>query len=163
MPAYGASAPNTASPAGILNTLTLNPVPGSTLVMPGEYAYVWGTYDYGSAVVTQENTPANGTASKPVCADLGPGPGAGAPLVDVEIVFAANPGAINLQVQCADTDADAAYLTPGNAAFTITAVVQKGALYVATASFSPTQGPFLRLLATTITTPTTWQVKFRRR
>lgn len=169
MPAYGSPTPNTPSPAALLNTLTLNPVPGPTLASPGDIGWVWGILpagqlnDFSVNAVTPENTPANGTASEPVYVGPSPGLTGVPPLVDCEIIFDANPGAINLQVQCADGDSDAEYLTGSNAAFTMTTTTQHGTKWIVTTSFNPANAPFVRLLAVTITTPTTWRVRFIRR
>lgn len=159
MPAY----------AGTANSLTLNPIAGPSLASPGDVGWVWGTIpagqlnDFSVNAVTSENTPANGTASAPVYVGPSPGPTGVAPLCDVEIIFDANPGVISLAVQNAEGDSDAEYLTPTNAAFTITTVTQKGTKFVATASYLPMQGPFARILATTITNATTWRARFIRR
>ena len=169
MPAYGSPTPNTASPAALANTLTLNPVPGPTLTSPGDLGWVWGIIPAGNLTdmsvnaVTSENTPANGTSSQPVYVGPSPGLTGVPPLVDLEVIFDANPGAINLQVQCADGDSDAEYLTGSNAAFTITASTQHGTKYLATTSFNPANASFLRLLASSIATPTTWRARFTRR
>lgn len=156
---------------GTANSLTTNPVIPQSLASPGDVAWVWGTlpvqnstFDASVNAVTSENTPANGTASQPVYVGPSPGPTGVAPLVDVEIIFDQNPGAINLQVQCAEGDSDAEYLTPSNPQFTITAVVNKGTKYIATASFLPLNAPFARLLQSSVANAgTTWRVRFIRR
>ncbi len=139
------------------------------MASPGDVGWVWGVIpagqlnDFSVNAVTSENTPANGTASQPVYVGPSPGPTGVPPLVDLEVIFDANPGAINLQVQSADGDSDVEYVTGQAPAFTITSVTTKGSKFIATTSFNPANGPFVRLLDSSIATPTTWRARFVRR
>lgn len=69
-------------------------------------------------------------------------PGA-AQSVSMEVFFSGAPGAFSLQLQEADTNTDAFFITPANVTYTITAVT---ANQTARADLSPTGGKFLRAL-----------------
>ena len=93
--------------------------------------------------------PAAPQASIPVCIVEPDGSGP-APMICIEISFystgtltPAAPGAFNIQIQEADTDADAFYITPAAPAYTVTAV---NANNKARVDLNPTGGKFLRAL-----------------
>ena len=65
------------------------------------------------------------------------------PAYSIEIQFSGAPGAFNIQVQEADTDADAKYITPSNAAYTVTVVTANN---VARADLTTGAGKFVRVL-----------------
>ena len=74
-----------------------------------------------------------------------------APSLSVQILFNANPGAFNVQLQEADTDADGCYITPSNSAFTMTTStqIQASGIYVVRADLVPLGGRFQRLFIPT--------------
>jgi hypothetical protein len=146
---------------GVANSTVRSPIPGRS-IGPGESAPVFGTWVYPWRIpddITMEAIPVAGAASVPVCIEPNAAKGV-PPSVDVEIVFSADPGVISIEIQEANTDADAFYITPSYATYTIAARVQRGALFVARADFSPTGGTFLRIKATTITNAVNWMVIF---
>jgi hypothetical protein len=68
------------------------------------------------------------------------------PMITVEIRFASAPGAgESIQIQEADTDADAFYITPAAPAYTVTVFT---GLFIARVDLSPTGGKFMRVLRT---------------
>lgn len=69
-----------------------------------------------------------------------------APAVSLQLIFEIDPGAFNVQLQEASTDADGCYLTPSAAAFTITSATNTGGKFVAFVDDIPTGGRFLRIL-----------------
>jgi hypothetical protein len=69
--------------------------------------------------------------------------------VGLELIFNANPGAFNIQVQEADTPADGCYITPSPSAFTITASTNEGANWVARVDLGTIGSKFVRLLVVT--------------
>jgi len=80
-----------------------------------------------------------------IAASIGPVAGINGPqpAISVEIRFAGAPGAFNVQVQEADTDADAFYITPSNPAYTMTVVTAQN---VARADLTTGAGKFIRIL-----------------
>lgn len=99
--------------------------------------------------------PVAGTSSIPVC--ITPCvQGAGVPLITFEFSFYATgtlvpaaPGAFEIDIQEADTDADAFYILPTNTAYTVTAV--NATTQKARVDLSPTGGKFLRVKLVTRT------------
>lgn len=65
------------------------------------------------------------------------------PAISVEIGFSGPPGAFNVQIQEADVDADASYITPSNAAYTMTVVTAQNK---ARADLTTGAGKFIRIL-----------------
>lgn len=130
----------------------------------GDQVYVWGKL---AATATQlpvnDSNYAQETVVAPaasIAVDIQPFHGDPAPSVSVEIRFSAAPGAFSLQVQEADTDADGFYITPTNAAYTITAV--NGTTFVARVDLSPTGGRFLRLYLASLTNAVNISAKISR-
>ena len=81
---------------------------------------------------------------------LAPGAqGDAAPSVAVEVRFSAAPGTFELDIQEADTDADAFYITPTNTTYQISAV--NATTFIARADLSPTGGKFMRVFMKTLT------------
>lgn len=112
---------------------------------PGDSIHLFGTL---SSTATQRpatdntiagETPVAGQASIAIC--LAGRDNGGPPMVCFEGVFSAAPGAFEVDIQEADTDADAYYTTPSNPAYTITAV---GANQQFRVDLSPTGGKFMR-------------------
>lgn len=81
------------------------------------------------------------------------------PMITVQGQFSGAPGAFNVQIQEADTDADAFYITPTNAAYTVTAVTANNVFRV---DLSPTGGKFLRILLSSRTNGVTFICKVTR-
>ena len=124
----------------------------ATILNPGGWAYVFGLPlttppSIGPSNILAEKVVA-GEASLAVCLGLGQ-PGNPPPMVSVEVHFAANPGVFEIDVQEADTDADAFYLTPSAAAYTFSAV--NGVTFNGRVDLPSTGGKFMRLFMKTIT------------
>jgi hypothetical protein len=98
-------------------------------------------------------------ASVPICITP-PAQGGPPPMVCFEIGFDGAPGVFELDIQEADTDADAFYITPTNAAYTVTAVV--AATNKARVDLQPTGGKFMRVLLKTLTNDVEITVKATR-
>lgn len=120
--------------------------------MPGDSIYVFGTgpagvsqsYIADSDVVSEAASAGATQRSLAVC--LAPVAGiAGPPMMTVEIRFPSAPGANEkIEIQEADTDADGLYITPSNAAYTVTIFTNN----IARVDLSPTGGKFLSILRT---------------
>jgi hypothetical protein len=82
------------------------------------------------------------------------------PMVCVELHFDSAPGVFELDIQEADTDADAFYITPTNTTYQITAV--NAATQNARADISPTGGKFMRVFMKTLTNDADCWVKLTR-
>lgn len=85
--------------------------------------------------------------------------GGTAPGVSFEALFSGAPGAFSLQLQEADTDADGFFITPTQAAYTVTTVNSN---QVARSDLSPTGGKFLRVLLASRTNAVNLTVKLSR-
>lgn len=81
------------------------------------------------------------------------------PAISVEIRFAGVPGAFNVQVQEADTDADAFYITPSNLAYTMTVVNSQN---IARADLTTGAGKFIRILLSSRTNAVAMTAKVTR-
>jgi hypothetical protein len=90
---------------------------------------------------------AAGIASLSVCLSTGR-PFSGPPAVTVEIHFDSDPGVAEIDIQEADTDADAFYITPAAGAYTV--VPTRTAQFVTRVDLSPTGGKFMRLYMKTL-------------
>lgn len=118
---------------------------------PGDSVYLLGTLTAGSTqlpVGDNNVTPeavAAGVSSISACIS-GRKEAGGPPAVSLMLIFDANPGVFNVQLQEASTDADGCFLTPTAAAYTITAATQKGSRWVAFVDDIPTGGKFMRVL-----------------
>ncbi len=82
------------------------------------------------------------------------------PMVTVELHFSGAPGVFELDIQEADTDADAFYILPSAAAYTVSAV--NATTQNARADLSPTGGKFLRVFMKTLTNAVNCWVKITR-
>lgn len=82
------------------------------------------------------------------------------PMICAEVHFSAAPGAFEVDIQEADTDADAFYINPSNTTYQITAV--NAATQNARADFSPTGGKFMRVQLKTLTNVVNCWVKLTR-
>lgn len=124
----------------------------------GEYCYVWGVL---SSTATQlpvddhnvvSETPAglgvNGIVWSSIAVCLQSQQGDTPPMVCVELHFDAAPGAFEVDIQEADTDADAFYILPGGTAYTINVV--NATTQNARVDLSPTGGKFMRLFLKTL-------------
>jgi hypothetical protein len=107
-----------------------------------------------------------GEASISVCLATGE-PAQSPPMVCVEIFWCippgltpAAPGAFEIDIQEADTDADACYILPANAAYKITAV--SAVTQRARVDLSPTGGKFMRVLVASFTNDVDLVVKISR-
>jgi hypothetical protein len=133
------------------------------LVNPGDAHYVFGVLAAGATQLPVQ--PGNVAGESPAApqasvAVMLPASEQGAPpMVSLEIRFSGAPGAFNIQIQEADTDADAFYVTPSNGAYTITAV---SANNIARVDLSPTGGKFLRVLLSSRTNAVSLTAKFTR-
>jgi hypothetical protein len=81
------------------------------------------------------------------------------PAISVEIRFSGAPGAFNVQVQEADTDADAFYITPSNLAYTMTVVTAQN---IARADLTTGAGKFIRILLSSRTNAVSMTAKVTR-
>jgi hypothetical protein len=122
------------------------------LSKPGDYCYVLGQL---AASATQlpladnnvafEAAPAGATEAS-IAVELPGADNAGPPMVSIEVLYSGVPGAgESIQIQEADTHADAFFITPSNANYTINAF---NANNVARVDLSPTGGKFMRVLRT---------------
>lgn len=155
MPSYPGSAGATAPVASNASPIALQ---------KGESCYVFGAL---AATATQlpindtnvvSETIAAGTASIEV--DLQPQASDPPPAVAVEIHFDGAPGAFELDIQEADTPADAFYITPAAAVYTVSAV--NAVTQNARVDLSPTGGKFMRVLLKTLTNAVKTRVKITR-
>jgi hypothetical protein len=130
----------------------------------GEYVYVFGVL---SSTATQlpvndtnvaSETLVAGTAS--IAVDLQAQMGDPPPMVCVELHFDGAPGAFEVDIQEADTDADAFYILPSATAYTVNVVV--AATQNARVDLSPTGGKFMRLLLKTLTNAVKVRAKITR-
>lgn len=119
----------------------------------GDSAYVWGVLAAGATQlpINESNVAveeiAAGTASLAVVLTAGE-PGSPPPMVCIEIHFDSTPGVFEVDIQEADTDADAFYTTPTNAAYTVNAV--NATTFNVRVDLSPTGGKFMRLFMKTL-------------
>jgi hypothetical protein len=130
----------------------------------GESVYVFGVLPAGATQLpvsdgnVASETVAAGTAS--IAVNLQSQFGDPAPAVAVELHFDGAPGAFEVDIQEADTDADAFYITMGATAYTINVVV--AATQNARVDLSPTGGKFMRLLLKTLTNAVKVRAKITR-
>jgi hypothetical protein len=117
-------------------------------IAKGDSAYLFGVLAAGATQLPVNDgnvageTPAAPQAS--IAIHLAPtSEGGPAPMITIEGLFSGAPGAFNVQIQEADTDADAFYITPSTSTYTITAVGANNQFRV---DLSPTGGKFLRVL-----------------
>lgn len=144
-------------------------VPAASNVSPialqkGESVYVFGILSAGASQLPITDATVTGEQPAPpqasIAVNLQPGDEAQPPpMVTVEGRFSGAPGAFNVQIQEADTDADGFYITPANAAYTVTVVNSNQAFRV---DLSPTGGKFLRGLLSSRTNGVTLTLKFTR-
>ena len=131
----------------------------------GESCYVFGVLAAGATqlpvnegnVATEEGVV--GTASIAVNLQAG-SEGQPPPMACVELHFDGAPGAFEVDIQEADTDADAFYITPTNATYQITAV--NAVTQNARADLSPTGGKFMRAFVKSLTNDVDYWLKFTR-
>jgi len=129
----------------------------------GESVYAWGVLAAGATqlpvqdlnVIGEEPAAILPEASISVNLQAG-SEGQPPPMVCIEIAFVnppglspAAPGAFEIDIQEADTDADAAYILPTNSNYKITSV--NAVTQRARVDLSPTGGKFLRLLLVSLT------------
>ena len=118
----------------------------------GESVYLFGVL---SSTATQlpvndnnvatEAAPAGATQAS-IAIDIQSQAGDPPPAISIEVRYAAAPGAgESIAIQEADTDADAFYITPTNAAYTINSFSSQN---TARTDLSPTGGKFLRVVRT---------------
>lgn len=121
------------------------------LVTPGDSCYVIGQLAAGATQlpVCDSNVAFESTAAateSSIAVALAGRETQGPAAVSVEIAYSGVPGAgESIQIQEADTHADAFFITPSNATYTISAF---NANNVARVDLSPTGGKFLRVLRT---------------
>jgi hypothetical protein len=118
----------------------------------GESCYVWGVLAAGATQlpVNEGNVAveevAAGSASIAVCLESMAGDTA--PGVMIEIHFDSTPGVFEVDIQEADTDADAFYILPTNTAYTINVV--NAVTFNVRVDLAPTGGKFMRLFMKTL-------------
>lgn len=133
-------------------------VPAASNVSPiglqkGESCYVWGTLAAGATQlpINEGNVAveevAQNTASIAVNLQAG-SETMPPPMVTIEIHFDSTPGVAEIDIQEADTDADAFYITPTNAAYTV--VPSTTSPFNTRVDLSPTGGKFMRLYMKTL-------------
>lgn len=156
MPAY---------PGAALATVPL--AQAVTALYPGQSIYLFGVPTVTTAPVPPLDdtnvafeTVTAGESSISVSLATGL-PGNPPPMVCVEISFSAAPGAFELDIQEADTDADAFYiLMTANSAYKVTSV--NATTFIARADLSPTGGKFMRVTIPTLTNAVKCKVKLTR-
>lgn len=113
----------------------------------GDSQYLFGILAAGATQLPVNESNVAGESPAPpqasIAVHLMPQDSGPPPMVTIEGRFSGAPGAFNVQIQEADTDADAFYITPSNAAYTVTAVTATNIFRV---DLSPTGGKFLRVL-----------------
>jgi hypothetical protein len=157
-------------PAGI----PLGPTQVPTDLKPGDSMWMFGIVPAANAggaddkliLGEQPAVPAAGVASIPACI-TSPVQGGPPPMVTFEFSFYATgtlvpaaPGAFEIDIQEADTDADAFYIQPTNAAYKVTAV--NATTQKARVDLSPTGGKFIRVLLLTRTNAVDFVAKVTR-
>jgi hypothetical protein len=129
----------------------------------GDTQYLFGVLAAGATQLpvqdlnVQGETPAAPQASIAVCLETSETNSP--PMVCFEGVFSGAPGAFNLQIQESDTLADGCFITPTNAAYTVTAVNANNVFRV---DLSPTGGKFIRVLLSSRTNPVSLKLKATR-
>lgn len=131
-----------------------------TDLKPGDSCWLFGKVPAANAGGADDalilgEQPAAGTSSIPIC--ITPPPQGGPPpMVTFEFSFyatgtlvPADPGVFEIDIQEADTDADAFYILPTNATYKVTVVV--AVTFKARADFSPTGGKLMRVKLVTRT------------
>lgn len=81
------------------------------------------------------------------------------PNLGFELQFNGNPGTISIQIQEADTDGDAFYLTPNAGAEIITSVTLVGGRYLARVSLNSFGGRFGRIFVSAFANASTVKMK----
>ncbi len=118
----------------------------------GESCYVWGKLAAGATQlpVTDINVAAETILAGGVslAINLSPSETNSPPMVCVEIHFSGAPGVFEIDVQEADTDADAFYILMSNANYTINTV--NATTQNVRVDLSPTGGKFMRLFMKTL-------------
>jgi hypothetical protein len=118
---------------------------------PGGKIYVWGLPATTPPSISDRNLAveevAAGTASMSVCLATGTGFNS-PPMVCIEIHFDSDPGVAEIDIQEAESDADAYYITPAAAAYTV--VPTRTGNINTRVDLSPTGGGFLRLFMKTL-------------
>lgn len=146
MPLYTGAAKATSPSYGVLNAGSLQQIPRS--LYPGTSFFLFGTRTTAQLPLALDNvtaeTPKAGQAS--VSMSLAQTLSSIVPNLGVELFLNANPSAANFQLQEADTDADAFYITPAPSTYTISAFTQVGAIWVARADIGTVGSNFVRLL-----------------
>lgn len=144
MPAYPGVAVATVPVASNVSPIALQ---------KGESCYVWGKLKAGATQLPVSDTTVAveailaGAAS--IAVNLQPGnESQPPPMATVEIHFDGAPGVAEIDVQEADTDADAFYITPAAAAYTIVPTATGN--FNTRADLSPTGGKFMRLFMKTL-------------
>ena len=126
-------------------SVTINATTGvGTITYAATTANLAKTADVGYALVPQSEIAEAVIVGEPsICFALPIGPfTAPPPSLTFEGSFSGAPGTFELDIQEADTDVDANYITPSNAAYTINAVVTGNVWRV---DLSPAAGKFCRL------------------
>ncbi len=134
---------------GVANSATVVPSNLSpiSLSLPGDSCFLFGTLKAGATqlpitdTTVSGETPAAGQASIAIC--LAAGDNQPAPMVSLEGIFSGAPGTFEVDVQEADTDADAFYITPAAPAYTITALGNSTSNSFRV-DLQPTGGKFMR-------------------
>lgn len=130
----------------------------------GESVYVFGILAAGATQLPVNDLNVTGESPAPPQASIAVNLQAGdeaqpPPMVCIEGRFSGAPGAFNVQIQEADTDADGYYVTPSNTAYTVTAV---GANQNFRVDLSPTGGKFMRILLSSRTNAVAFTCKVTR-
>ena len=134
-------------------------------ILPGDSVYLFGVQANADKsipiseanVVGEQPAPpqASIAAGLPPAANFQPAQ----PAISIEIRFSGAPGAFNVQVQEADTDADAFYITPSNLAYTMTVVNGQN---IARADLTTGAGKFIRILLSSRTNAVAMTAKVTR-
>ena len=137
-----------------LGTMTLNPIL-PTILWPGDQKYLFGTSPNTPGTISTPNdgnvvTEAVIVGERSIAVALAPRAGGGAPPgCMVQVIASANPGAAEIDVQDAATDADGAYLTQTTSAaykMTVWAALGDGSgRYISTTELQPEGAQFITL------------------
>jgi len=134
-------------------------------LMQGDSIYLFGLQANADKSIPISDMNVVGEQPAPPQASIaaGMGPVAGMngpqPAYSIEIGFSGAPGAFSVQVQEADVDADASYITPSNAAYTMTVVTAQNK---ARADLTTGAGKFIRVLLASRANAVTMTAKITR-
>lgn len=129
----------------------------------GDSQYLFGVLAAGATQLPVNEGNVAGESPAPPQASIAvlllPQDGGPSPMVCIEGRFSGAPGAFEVDIQEADTDADAFYILPTNSAYKVTVVTANNVFRV---DLSPTGGKFLRVVLVSRTNAVSFTCKATR-